>query len=255
MGKPKHRNVVEFCVYGKYALFSDVITRASGEKFSYRVPTYESLKGILKAVYWKPTLVWTITDVRVMNPIRMVRKGMRPIKYTGGNDLAFYTYLEDVCYQVRAYFEWNLNRPELECDRNEHKHHNLAKRMISRGGRRSCWLGTSECYAYVEPCVFGEGEGAYDNSGKIELGNSFHSFIYSDEAVNPEDKGWLTACFWEPVMENGIITFLPPEDCKIKRKIRPMSIKPFGKDLNNFSSLDEEGLEELAGGDDSELDE
>ena len=54
----------------------------------------------------------------------------------GGNDLAYYTYLEDVYYQVRAHFEWNMNRPELEKDRNEHKHHNIAKRMIELSGLR-----------------------------------------------------------------------------------------------------------------------
>ena len=79
----KHRNTVEFCVYGKNALFSDVLTRVGGEKFSYSVPTYEALKGILHSIYWKPTFIWYIDAVRIMNPIRTVRKGIRPIKYGG----------------------------------------------------------------------------------------------------------------------------------------------------------------------------
>ena len=135
----KHRNTVEFCVYGKYALFSDVLTRVGGEKCSYTVPTYEALKGILHSIYWKPTLIWYIDAVRIMNPIKTVRKGIRTKLYspeaTKVSDLFYYTYLEDVCYQVRAHFEWNHNRPELEQDRNEHKHHNIARRMIERGGR------------------------------------------------------------------------------------------------------------------------
>ena len=56
----KHRNTVEFCVYGKSALFSDVLTRVGGEKYSYPIPTYEALKGILQSIYWKPTLIWYI---------------------------------------------------------------------------------------------------------------------------------------------------------------------------------------------------
>lgn len=32
---------------------------------------------------------------------------MRPLKMNGENDLAYYTYLRNVCYQVRAHFEWN----------------------------------------------------------------------------------------------------------------------------------------------------
>ena len=44
--KMVHRNTIEFHVWGDYALFSDVLTRASGEKCSYDIPTYEALKGI-----------------------------------------------------------------------------------------------------------------------------------------------------------------------------------------------------------------
>ena len=53
-----------------------------------------------------------------MNTIQTESKGMRPIKYSGGNDLASYTYLKDVEYHVKAHFEWNEDRPELQADRN-----------------------------------------------------------------------------------------------------------------------------------------
>lgn len=249
MNKLVHRNTVEFQVSGSYALFSDVLTRAGGEKSSYMIPTYEALKGILHSIYWKPTIIWVIDSVRIMNPIRTERKGIRPINYGGGNDLAFYTYLSDVCYQVRAHFVWNYNRPELECDRNENKHHNIAKRMIERGGRRDVFLGTRECSAYVEPCRFGEGKSYYDNSGDISYGIMVHGITYADEAVNDDDKGMMTVRFWKPVMSNGIINFIPPEECTIKRHIKEMSVKPFGKEYGNFS-----GLEEFNGGGALELD-
>ena len=120
-----YRNSVEFSVTADYALFSDVLTRTGGEKFSYPIPTYESLKGILHSIYWKPTFIWYVDAVGIVNPIRTLRKGVRPINYGGGNDLAYCTYLCDVQYQVRAHFEWNENRLELVEDRNEHKHHNI----------------------------------------------------------------------------------------------------------------------------------
>ena len=249
MDKPKHRNTVEFAVRGRYALFSDILTRAGGEKFSYPVPTYEALKGILHSCYFKPTLIWYIDSVRIMNPIRTVRKGIRPIKYGGGNDLAYYTYLEDVYYQVRAHFEWNMNRPELAGDRNEHKHHNIAKRMIERGGRRDVFLGTRECQGYVEPCAFGESAGAYDNCPDMPLSLMYHGITYADEAANEEDKGLLTVRLWNPVMRNGVIEFIRPEECTIKRHIREMEIKPFGHEHGNFT-----GLDEFAGGELDELD-
>ena len=119
MKNTRYDNIVEFQVTGDYALFSDPILRVGGEKCSYQVPTYEALKGILQSVYWKPTIIWVIDAVRVMHPIQMETKGIRPIKYSGGNDLSYYTYLKDCCYQVRAHFEWNENRPELAADRKE----------------------------------------------------------------------------------------------------------------------------------------
>ena len=249
MPKEIYRNTVEFAVRGRYALFSDILTRAGGEKFSYPIPTYEALKGILQSVYFKPTIIWIIDSVRIMNPIRTTRKGIRPIKYSGGNDLAYYTYLEDVYYQVRAHFEWNMNRPELEEDRNENKHHNIAKRMIERGGRRDVFLGTRECQGYVEPCTFGEGIGAYDNSGSVSYGVNYHGITYPDEFINEDDKGWMTVRLWNPVMNNGVIDFIRPEECTIKRHIRKMPIKSFGKQHKNFT-----GLDEFDGGDAVELD-
>lgn len=58
MKKLERENSIEFKVSGRYALFSDPINRIGGEKFSYQVPTYQALKGILESVYWKPTLIW-----------------------------------------------------------------------------------------------------------------------------------------------------------------------------------------------------
>ena len=51
MEEKKFRNTVEFQVSGDYALFSDPVTRVGGEKFSYQIPTYEALKGILHSVF------------------------------------------------------------------------------------------------------------------------------------------------------------------------------------------------------------
>lgn len=225
----KYRNTVEFQVEGDYALFADPITRVGGEKCSYHIPTYEALKGILQSVYWKPTLIWVIDAVRVMKPIQTETKGIRPICYNGGNELSYYTYLKDVKYQVRAHFEWNENRPELAHDRNENKHHNIAKRMINRGGRRDIFLGTRECQGYVIPCQFGDGEGYYDNQeGEMAYGFMYHGITYADEALVEEDRNKMTVRFWHPVMKKGVIEFIRPEECREKRYIREMTVKAFG---------------------------
>ena len=239
----QHRNIVQFEVTGDYALFSDPIMRVGGEKCSYQVPTYEALKGILSSVYWKPTFIWHIDKVRIMNPIQTMVKGIRPIKYSGGNDLSFYTYLKNCRYQVEAHFEWNRNRPELEKDRNENKHHNIAKRMIERGGRRDIFLGARECQGYVEPCAFGEGIGHYDDVEELSFGLMLHGVTYADEAYSEETKGKMTARFWRPVMKKGIITFIRPEECdpRLCKTLRSMEMKVFGEDLQNFAGLKEFG--------------
>lgn len=237
----KKRNTVEFCVYGDRALFSDPVTRVGGEKSSYYVPTYEALKGVLSSVYWKPTIIWIIDAVRVMNRVQTISEGIRTKSYNGGNDLSIYTYLKDVRYQVQAHFEWNLNRPELAGDRDENKHHNIARRMIDRGGRRDIFLGARECQAYVEPCVFGEGEGAYDDIDEFALGYMFHGFTYADEAVRQAEKGRMSLRFHHVVMKNGIIEFPHPEAIaeQDRRILHEMPIKPFGTELDNFTGLAE----------------
>ena len=238
----QHPSIVEFVVYGDYGLFSDPITRVGGEKSTYQVPTDEALKGILASVYWKPTIIWYIDKVRIMNQIQTEVKGIRPIKMNGGNDLSYYTYLKDCAYQVQAHFEWNENRPELAGDRNENKHHEIAKRMIRKGGRRDIFLGTRECQGYVEPCKFGEGKGFYDDLNRLDFGLMYHGITYADEAYSDETRGKMTVRFWYPKMEKGVIVFprpeqIPMEMCKVTHD---MEIKPFGDHLN-FEGLREFG--------------
>ncbi len=229
--EPK-RNSVQFKVYGRYALFSDPITRPGGEKFSYQTPTYQALKGIVESIYWKPSIIWRVDAVRVMKRIQTESKGMRPVKMNGGNELAYYTYLRDVEYQVLAHFEWNPQRPELSADHDEHKHHNIALRSVRQGGRRDVFLGTRECQAYVEPCVFGEGQGAYDEYGVIDFGMMFHGFDYPDET----GQNQLGVRLWRQIMKDGVIAFEPPEAVEARRTVREYgpdySFKRFEEGVN-----------------------
>ncbi|MGL4448669.1 MAG: type I-C CRISPR-associated protein Cas5c [Aeromonas sp.] len=230
-----YRNSIEFKVWGRYALFTDPLTKVGGEKFSYQVPTYEALKGICKSIYWKPTLIWVIDEVRIMKRIRTQTKGTKPQEYSGGNSLAIYTFLADVEYQVRAHFEWNTARPELAADRNEHKHHNIARRMLERGGRQDIFLGTRDCQGYVEPCEFGAEISEFDGAGELALGLMFHGFDYSDEVGGDE----LHARFARTVMHDGVIKFERPEQCAIKKYIRKMSVKAFSLH-NSLRTADDE---------------
>ncbi|MEZ5607906.1 MAG: type I-C CRISPR-associated protein Cas5c [Burkholderiaceae bacterium] len=221
---PKPRRSIEFEVSGRYALFTDPLSKVGGEKCSYHVPTYEALKGIAKSIYWKPTLIWVIDEVRVMKRIRTQTKGVKPLDLGGGNSLAIYTFLADVQYQVRAHFEWNEHRPELEDDRIEAKHHAIAQRMVERGGRQDIFLGTRDCQGYVQACEFGASAGELDDAGELAFGLMFHGFDYPDEIGGTE----LHARFWRPTMVNGVIRFPLPQSCAERRLVRTMSVKPFG---------------------------
>lgn len=226
-------NKIEFKVYGKYALFTDPLTRIGGEKCSYQIPTYQAVKGIVESIYWKPTLVWVIDKMRIVKPIRTQTRSAKPLNYGGiypsthtsgkkeepFNSLSIYTYLADVEYQVQAHFEWNDHRPDMEKDRNENKHFFIAQRMIDRGGRRDIFLGTRECQGYVEPCNFGEEVGFYDNYGQLDFGLMFHGFDYPDETGVNE----LHARFWRPRMIDGFVQFDRPEECGIRKFVRKMT--------------------------------
>ncbi len=240
------RNSIEFRLWGRYALFTDPLTRIGGEKCSYHIPTYEALKGVLKSIYWKPTLIWVVDEVRVMKRIRTQTKGTKPQEFSGGNSLAIYTFLSDVEYQVRAHFEWNTHRPELAADRIEGKHYDIAKRMLERGGRQDLFLGTRDCQGYVEPCEFSSGVGELDADGELGFGLMFHSFDYPDETgVDEDGKHKLFTRSWQPTMVNGVIRFERPEDCKVRKFVREMNPKAFGIEANQ-RAVDDEALD-LAG--------
>lgn len=232
------RNSIEFKVWARHALFTDPLTKIGGEKCSYHIPTYEALKGIAKSIYWKPTFIWVIDELRVMKRIRTQTKGTKPLVFSsGGNDLAIYTFLADVEYQVRAHFEWNEYRKELEDDRVDGKHYAIAQRMLERGGRQDIFLGTRDCQGYVEPCAFGSGTSPYDAEGELAFGLMFHGFDYPDETGDNK----LHARFWRPTMVNGHIHFERPEACTTRKFIRDMRAKKFGKD--NLRGVDLEAAE------------
>ncbi len=235
------KNSIEFKLWGRYALFTDPLTKIGGEKCSYHLPTYEALKGVCKSIYWKPTIIWVVDAVRVMKRIRTQTKGTKPLVFSGGNTLAIYTFLSDVEYQVRAHFEWNEHNNELEKDRIDGKHYAIANRMLDRGGRQDIFLGTRDCQGYVEPSAFGEGEGAYDKDNEIGYGLMFHGFDYPDETGSDE----LYARFWYPKLEKGVLTFERPEDCPPERRkfVRTMFPKTFGTENVKSVALEAEELE------------
>lgn len=227
---------------GEYALFTDPVTKGGGEKFTYPVPTYQAIKGITEAIYWKPSLHFYIDEVKVMNPIETETMGMRPIITTGngGNDLSYYTYLRNVEYLVKFHFKWNMNRPDLKNDRKEIKHQQILLRSLDRGGRRDVFIGTRECIGAIERIRENEYNDAkpYYDDKNLNFGIMFHSFSYPGESYDESSSGKLISNFSPIQMREGVVKFVAPEECAIRQELRNYSVKNFTTD--GITSVDVE---------------
>lgn len=218
---------VEFAVEGRTALFADPVFSVGGEKNTYSVPTYEAIKGLLKRIYWKPTFVWVVDKVRVMNPIQTESVGTKlPNINNGSNDLAYYTYLTNVKYQVQAHLEWNENRKEYAQDRDIRKHYSIFAKELLRGGKLPVFLGKSECVGDVWYEKFSEGKGAYDEVNQLNFGWMYHGLTYADEQTQEDYQGLLTIESGNVVMRNGVIEFKKPEECT-HQIVRRQDMKKF----------------------------
>lgn len=221
--------MIEFAVTGRNALFTEPFSKTGGEKHSTQIPNFDAIRGVVESIYWKPSINWSIEAVRVMNAIKMESKGVLPIGYTGDKILSYYTYLHDVSYQVRATMAPNYSRPDLADDFNMPKHHQMALRSVNKGGRRDVFLGTRECQAYVEPCVFGENNSYYDGSGRLSFGTMVHGLNYPDKT----GRECLEARLWVAEMIDGVIRYPKPDQCTMIREIRPMTFPKTKKALQS----------------------
>lgn len=240
-------------VKADYACFSDPISKVGGERLCYPVPTYDALKGVVQAVYWKPTLVCYIDRVRILAPIKMETKGMLYPRYDEGlhGDRAYATYLKDVNYNIDAHFEWDMTRPDLARDRIPEKHLSMMERAIERGGRRAPFLGKRDagCYAEVSRIKdIMEGEGCYDYIPEVNFGTMVHGISYADKNYEPvtslndvkQPAGKQFVRLWDVVMRNGIIEFPRPNEMK-QFFVRDVQLNQKGYSLGkNICSVEEE---------------
>lgn len=193
---------LRYIVSGRRALFSDPITKVGGEKNSYHVPTYQALIGITESIYWKPTIVWHIDYVRILNPIQMESIAVKPRLFNSNkaNSLSYYSYLKDVEYEVGVHFTFSDN-PEYQNDRDPGKHSTMFVRAVKKGGRLNPFLGTTECPAYVYP--FEEKKSFYESDQKmmVDFGTMYHSLNYR------HDGSIAGMYLWHAQMTNGLIQY------------------------------------------------
>lgn len=239
--------VLTYRVFGKQALFTDPITR-DGEKTSYGVPTYSALVGITESIYWKPCINYVIDEVRVINKIKKEAQATTWTKYKNNytekidenKGLSYFTYLQDVEYEVKCHMIFNKDFVSTK-DNNDkpQKHWDIFKRALKQGGRKNIFLGTTDCnIAYVEPLPnYGEKE-SYYSGVDIDFHNMFHSFDYPTKS-NPEQ---FNINFSEVTMNDGKIVFIKKELCK-KRKIENVKLHE-----NNLDIIYKKALEKCLEG-------
>jgi len=113
-------------VWGDYACFSRPEMKV--ERVSYDVMTPSSARAIFDAILWKPAIIWHITKIEVINPIKWisVRRNetgkiasgptQDQIEGKSGNPMGFYVedyrqqraglFLQNVRYRISAWFEF-----------------------------------------------------------------------------------------------------------------------------------------------------
>lgn len=223
-------------VEGDYASF--VRPEMKAERVSYDVPPPGALEGMLKSVYWKPSIRYVIDKIIVFQPIDFmnVRKNevkdkvlysqVRSQMQGKGGDPSIYAsesrtqrssmILKNVKYGVEFHFELTGLKDEREEDA-ENKHYNILKRRLEKGQhfRMPC-LGSSEFPVKRLELVdeFDENliSSAILEMGDVDLGYMSYRVEFEDggkpvngDWENPRFSDKARTVYYRPHMVRGVI--------------------------------------------------
>lgn len=210
-------------VWGDFACFTRPEMKV--ERVSYDVMTPSAARGILEAIYWKPTIRWVIDRIHVLNTIRFmnirrnevaskiplgnVKKAMKggqsPLELFIESDRQQRAamILKDVAYVIEAHFEYTG-----EEDNNDGKHLDEFNRRARKG---KCfhhpYLGCREFPAHFRLLEADEPVPASHLSGTQDLGYMLHDINFENE-MQPH--------FFRAEMTNGIIAIPPFKTEEVK---------------------------------------
>ncbi len=221
---------------GDYACFTRPELKV--ERVSYDVPTPGALEGLLKSVYWKPSIRYVIDKIIVFNPIDFVNIRRNEVKEKvllsavknqmkgKGADPCIYTsesrsqraamVLKNVKYGVEFHFELTGIRNEEEEDA-EKKHFNIIKRRLEKGQFfRALCLGCSEfpvrSIRLVEEFDKSLISSPVLASGDVDLGFMSYRVEFEDHGrpvngdwENPKFSDRASTVYYHPHMINGVI--------------------------------------------------
>ncbi len=199
---------VKLRVWGDYALFTRPEMKV--ERVSYDVMTPSAARGIMEAIYWKPSIRWVIDRIHVMKPVKFEnirrnevgkRVSLNKKDMEGNHAVCIYAddskgrqqraslVLRDVEYIIEAHFEFTSSN-----DNNEGKHLDIFNRRIEKG---QCfhrpYFGCREFPVSFESC---DEIPVSPFLGDQDLGFMLHDIDFAND---------MTPKFFRAVMQKGII--------------------------------------------------
>lgn len=223
-------------VEGDYACFSRPELKV--ERVSYDVPTPGALEGMLKSVYWKPSIRYVLDKIIVFQAIDFVNirrnevkdkvllSAMKSQMNKKGGDPCIYTaesrsqrasmVLKNVKYGIEFHFELTGLRNDQETDA-ENKHYNIIKRRLEKGQyfRTPC-LGCSEFPVKRMKLVEEFDEKLISREildmGDVDLGYMSYKVVFADggrpvngDWENPRFSDRASTAYYRPHMVRGVI--------------------------------------------------
>lgn len=207
---------IVFRVSGDYALFARPEMKV--ERVSYDVITPSAARGIIEAVYWKPSIRWVIDRIHVLKEIeftnirrnevsakistekvQQVMKGKEEPLFLASNDVRQQRaamLLKNVDYIIEAHFEMIPEKSGV--DDTEEKHFNMVIRRLRKGQyHHAPCLGTREFGAKLELIENGHIPRSCHN-GKRDLGWMLYDLDFSD-------SNDIKPLFFHAIMQDGVI--------------------------------------------------
>ena len=187
------------------------------ERASYLTPTPSALIGMLKSIYWKPSIKYVIDKIVVFNQIKLAnvrRNEVKPTILTKESISQRSTLLlKDVRYGIEFHFELTGIRSERgeECDG---KHAEIIGRRLDKGQcfRQPC-MGCREfpVKSVVRVQDFDLTQVDTSLKGETDLGIMLYGLNFHDDPKLKDewDKKYFSdavdALFYHPFMVDGVI--------------------------------------------------
>lgn len=204
-------------VWGDYALFTRPEMKV--ERVSYDVITPSAARGLIEAIYWKPSIRWVIDKIHVLSEIKFtnIRRNEVSEKIStreaerrmNGATAPFYLdvlkerqqraamILKNVDYIIEAHFE--LLPEKAGPDDTVEKHYNIVLRRLRKGQYyHAPYLGTREFAARVELIEQQEKIPRSPLVGSRDLGWMLRDLDFT----NPQD---IQPQFFRAIMQDGVI--------------------------------------------------